>query len=128
MKTKLTLFVAVIGVALFGTGCASSASLNNSQSLIKTGDVIGVYQFTTDQKNFQFSFYANGTVERFYDGNQTTPAAWKIEGNEIRLDYSDGVTHYLIRDAKGNLLLIAGNGAGEKKRNFNNGWTAKKVK
>ena len=127
MKTKLILFVTVLAVALFGMGCASNSPLENSTSLIRAEDIVGTYNFTDDQKQFQYNFLQNGTVVRYFDGKPTTPAAWKIEGVEIRLKFYDGSSHYLSRYGKtGSLRLIAGNKAGEKKR-YSNAWTAKKV-
>ena len=130
MKTKITLFVAVLAVALFEMGCASNSPLENSTSLIRAEDVVGTYNFTDDQKQFQYNFLQNGTVMRWFDGKPTKPAAWKIEGVEIRTDFDNESTHYLSRDGEtGNLRIIAWNEAGKKKRHTsNNGWTAVKVK
>ena len=122
MKTKLTLFVAGLAAAFF-YGCSTP-----SLTTLQKEDIIGVYHFTDNQKKFQYSFLQNGTVMRHFNGKATTPAAWKIEGNEIHVEYDNGSHHFLRVNPNSTLEQIAGMNPGGKRVEFSGrGWTAKKA-
>ena len=87
MKTKLTLFVAVIAVALFGTGCASSRV-----SVIDVNDVIGTYEFNDanrDRVQWRMIVHENGSIQRWSNGVLQPPATWRIEKQYIHISFKN---------------------------------------
>ena len=88
MKTKLTLFVAVIAVALFGMGCASSRV-----SVIDVNDVIGTYEFNDanrDGVQWRMIVHENGSIQRWSNGVLQPPATWRIEKQYIHISFKNG--------------------------------------
>ena len=88
MKTKLTLFVAVLAVALFGTGCASSRV-----SVIDVNDVIGTYEFNDanrDRVQWRMIVHENGSIQRWFNGVLQPPATWRIEKQYIHISFKNG--------------------------------------
>ena len=91
MKTKLTLFVAVIGVALFGTGCASTQTDNVKTYQLKNlkSDDLGILRSQNDQLPVtgRVVEYFNGAVLReFHVKNgikHGTERLWHRGGNSV---------------------------------------------
>ena len=91
MKTKLTLFVAVIGVALFGTGCASTQTDNVKTYQLKNlkSDDLGILRSQNDQLPVtgRVVEYFNGAVLReFHVKNgikHGTERLWHKGGNSV---------------------------------------------
>ena len=92
MKTKLTLFVAVLGIALLVAGCSTPA---NSNSAIIINDVIGEYEFKDPARegvSWRFVFHENGSLQRWANDTLQPPGVWKIEDGKIRISWKNGTT------------------------------------
>tara|TARA_B100001123_G_scaffold438478_2_gene573369 strand:+ start:95 stop:463 length:369 start_codon:yes stop_codon:yes gene_type:complete len=121
MKTKLTLFVTVIAVALFGTGCATS------QPTLKIENVVGVYEVKWPKETFRSSFLEDGTMKRWSNGKELADSKWKIEGNEVHVEHSDGV-HFFFRVGKNSdLTQVSVINPGKNRKTVKGGWTYKKI-
>ena len=88
MKTKLTLFVAVLAVALVWNGCASSRV-----SGVDVNDVIGTYEFNDanrDGVRWRIIVHENGSIQRWSNGVLQPSATWKIEKQWIHILFKNG--------------------------------------
>ena len=99
-----------------------------SQKTFQKEDVNGVYQITNSQGKFRYIFSVNGTVVRFLNGEALMPAAWKIEGNEVHVEYYDGTHCFLRINPNSTLTKVAQiKPDGKRKEIVKNGYTAIKV-
>jgi hypothetical protein len=106
MKTKLTLFVAVIAAALFGFGCASGKSVeenkaSNRISLINPEGVVGTYEWSTNEffakpkGKWSVVLAKDGMLRRHLDGVLRDTHSWKIEGASVVFQFGNRREYYM---------------------------------
>ncbi len=106
MKTKLTLFVAVISAALFGFGCASGKSVeenkaSNRISLINPEGVVGAYEWSANEffakpkGKWSVVLAKDGMLRRHLDGVLRDTHSWKIEGALVVFEFGNRREYYM---------------------------------
>ena len=106
MKTKLTLFVAVIAAALFGFGCASGKSVeenkaSNRISLINPEGVVGTYEWSANEffarpkGKWSVVLAKDGMLRRHLDGVLRDTHSWKIEGASVVFEFGNRREYYM---------------------------------
>ena len=106
MKTKLTLYVAVIAVALFGFGCASGKSVeenkaSNRISLINPEGVVGTYEWSANEffakpkGKWSVVLAKDGMLRRHLDGVLRDTRSWKIEGASVVFEFGNRREYYM---------------------------------
>ena len=106
MKTKLTLFVAVIAAALFGFGCASGKSVeenkaSNRISLINPEGVVGTYEWSANEffakpkGKWSVVLAKDGMLRRHLDGVLRDTHSWKIEGFSVVFEFGNRREYYM---------------------------------
>ena len=106
MKTKLSLFVAVISAALFGFGCASGKSVeenkaSNRISLINPEGVVGTYEWSANEffakpkGKWSVVLAKDGMLRRHLDGVLRDTHSWKIEGALVVFEFGNRREYYM---------------------------------
>ena len=123
MKTKITLFAAVLAAALFVGGCASNSSVENSTSLIKAEDVVGAYEWvqSTSDVKWRYVFHENGAIMRWADGKPTVPGVWEIDGSKVHIKFKNGTEKWLMNTSDYLLVVEEKESAQSAKRRVING-------
>ena len=123
MKTRIALLVTVLAAALFGGGCASNSSVENSASLIKAEDIVGAYEWVqpTSDVKCRYVFHENGAIMRWVDGKPTAPAVWEIDGSKVHIKYKNGMQKWLMNTSDYLLVVEEKESAQSAKRQVING-------
>ena len=75
---------------------------------VRIEDVVGEYEYIQFGDTHRMVFLSNGVLEWYINRGKFYVSKWKIhKDKEVHADNKGGIVNVFIRDAKGNLTLIA---------------------
>ena len=125
MKTKLTLFIAVLATALFAVGC-NTISLLERDLTLEEKKVVGTYLQMDGTTKLTLVLLSNGVSKSYVNNKKDSVATWSMRQNEIFIKYYNfgatglGITHAIHRLNPDESLTLVGHIVGGKRMPFQN--------